>query len=410
MSATPPYTAQSTPSPRSTPPTKANPHPPIASPSRPETSTSKLGKRTAARKANLPSKANPNSQPSPQAPLRSKHHIPHHPHRHHEHDKSVQTALRQTAQFGELLSPVKGGFLAQGDGRRGARDLEGEGVVLGGDVGSERRVGKELGWGDVRRERERRAEAEALAEFVVRMLLYALEGDIHMLTRALYRDLRKQLDLLSAQATSYTRQLDYTYYSLLSTLPAIAETLSLLRDLAVASQALLHDFTTSTVPALTADMSSQIGNLQETFGKLQSERIAGLESRMRVAREKVDGLGERVESVRTRVQEWEARERDGKRRGRRRVGILWGVLGTLVGLFVVMVVVKDGQNEIGGLDGRTDFEGSRETNKTREIEDAASTGLFIDNGRPPKESRSSAPRVTGQSDDFDARLRMFDEL
>lgn len=239
---------------------------------------------------------------------------------------------------------------------------------------------------------------------------YALEGDTYMLTRALYRDLRKQLDLLSAQATSYTRQLDYTYYSLLSSLPAIAETLALLRDLAVASQALLHDFTTSAVPALTADMASQIGNLQETFDKLQSERIAGLEGRMKGAREKVDGLGERVERVRTRVQEWEARERDGKRRGRRRVGILWGVLGTLVGLFVVMVIVRGGHDDIDGLDGRLDVEDSQEANETREIEVGPSTGLLIDKGRSPKEGRSSAPRATGQSDDFDARLRVFDEL
>lgn len=235
--------------------------------------------------------------------------------------------------------------------------------------------------------------------------------NIPLLTQALHRNLHRQFTSLSAQATALTRHLDYTYYSLLSSLPSIAQTLSLLRDLAAQSQTLLHDFTTSAVPSLEADISSQISILRENHDKLQSEQIAGLESRMRVAREKVDGLGERVRSVRARVEAWEARERDEKRRGKRRVGILWGVLGTLLGLFVVVVVVRGWYEEVDRADRAGDFGVEWRANKALEIRDALITSRAIDGGRPsPEESRSSLPRETWQGDDFDARLRMLDEL
>ncbi|MCJ1432996.1 hypothetical protein MMC27_002355 [Xylographa pallens] len=225
------------------------------------------------------------------------------------------------------------------------------------------------------------------------------------------KKLRERLTSLSNLATSTTRQLDYTYYSLLSNLPSLANSLSLLSDLAAQSQTLLDEFTGSSIPSLTADISAQIASLQGNFENLHSEHISGLESRMRVARERVIGLGERVEGVKTRVEDWEQRERDGRRRGRRRVSILWGVLGSLFGLFFIMVILRGWDGDSEGLDGRAELEASRRIDAIfgDETVTDAPVGL-LDDGRPPEGTKSSLARGSSTQEDFDARLRVFDEL
>lgn len=262
------------------------------------------------------------------------------------------------------------------------KDAEGLDPVLS---RAEVKVTKEASWKDVMRQKERRMEVE--------------------------KHLRKQLTSLSNLATSTTRNLDYTYYSLLSSLPSIAESLSLLSDLAAQSQTLLDEFTGSSIPSLTADISSQIATLQGNFDNLQSDRINSLESRMRVARERVIVLGERVENVKTRVEEWEQQERDGKRRGRRRASILWSVLGTLLSLFLILVIFRGWQGQPDELNDRAKLEASRRSDAIFGEEDVADSvaGLLTD-ARPPDDAQSSLARGTSTQDDFDTRLQVFDEL
>ncbi|MCJ1393604.1 hypothetical protein MMC18_006479 [Xylographa bjoerkii] len=394
MSFTPPRTSRSTPSPRSTPPTKALTHPAL-SPRSDSPATLRTDKSSGAypkssrTKPTLPNVQNPQPAPKP------RHHIPHHPHRHREPVKTVQAALLQSTTFGELLSPVKstaGDFTARGTG---GEDRKGKGATKEVEKdegrpdpalsGGETKVVKEATWADVMRQKERRMEGEKI--------------------------LRKQLASLSALATSTTRHLDYTYYSLLSSLPSIADSLSQLSDLAAQSHTLLNEFTDSSIPSLTADISTQISALQGNFESLQGERISSLESRMRVARERVIVLGQRVEGVKTRVEEWERRDRDGKRRGKRRVSILWGVLGTLFGLFLIVVIFRGWQGESDGLDDSAKLEASRRVDAIFGDENVAdSAASLLDDGRPPEGTKSSLARETITQDEFDAHLRIFDEL
>ncbi|MCJ1280889.1 hypothetical protein MMC26_000206 [Xylographa opegraphella] len=390
MSTTPSLTSPSTPSPRSIPSTIL---PPRKDPSAVSQNfqPSKEGPEPSTTKP-----TSPKVQTS-QATLKPHHHIPHHPHRPHRHRepvKTVQAALLQSTAFGEILSPVKStarGFAARGnreerhnkgDKKELERDEDGPGSA---SEGWEPRVIREATWADVTRQKKRRMECQ--------------------------KKLREQLTSLSNLATSTTRQLDYTYYSLLSSLPSITNSLSLLSDLAVRSQTLLDEFTGSSIPSLTADVSSQIASLRENFDNLQSERISALEARMMAARARVIGLGERVESVKTRVEEWEQRETEGKRRGKRRVSILCGVLGSLLGLFLIMVVFNRWQGESDELEGRANVEASRRVDAIfgDEIHTDAAARLLGD-GRPPDGTRSSLPQESSAQDEFDARLRVFDEL
>ncbi|MCJ1378464.1 hypothetical protein MMC17_001563 [Xylographa soralifera] len=394
MSSTPPPTSRSTPSPRSISPTKALAHPTLSTRNETPTASQNLQSPGVRPEPSRTKPTSPNFQTKKSTP-KHRHHIPHHPHRHREPAKTVQAALFQSTAFGELLSPVKstaGGFAARGSGGeekqgRGAKkELErDEGGLDPALREGETRFSKEATWEDVTWQKERRMESE--------------------------KQLRNQLTKLSNLATSTTRQLDYTYYSLLSSLPSIANSLSLLSDLAAQSQALLDEFTASSIPSLTADISSQIASLQGNFDNLQSERISGLELRMRVARERVTVLGERVEGVKIRMEEWERRDRDGKRRGKRRVSIVWGVLGSLFGLFLIMVIVRGWQGESDGLDGRAKLEASRRMDVIfgdETVTDAAA-GL-LDDGRPPEGTKSGVARKTSTQNEFDARLRAFDEL
>ena len=132
---------------------------------------------------------------------------------------------------------------------------------------------------------------------------------------------------------------------------------------------------------------------------------------MRVARQRVRGLGERVEGVKTRVEAWEQRERDGKRRGKRRVSILWGVLGSLFSLFLIVAVLRGWQEESDELDGRANLEASQRIDAIfgdETVVDAAAS--LLDDRRPPEGTKSSGARRTSTQDEFDARLRVFDEL
>ena len=243
----------------------------------------------------------------------------------------------------------------------------------------------------------------------------------HCVLEAALRDhclryLRKQLASLSEVATSTTRHLDYTYYSLLSTIPTIENTISGLRDLATESQTLLNEFTTSSIPSLTTDFSSQIASLHENFDQVQSDRITGLENRMKGARKQVENLGLRVEGVRTKVEQWEVREREGKKRGRRRIGILWGALGVLFSLVVILTVVKDRMGESDDLNARERLKAGRRMEKILGFDAIPKRGTMEDDNPSTTKSAQAESRNSDRTrqhplyDDLDARLRIFDEL
>jgi hypothetical protein len=221
-------------------------------------------------------------------------------------------------------------------------------------------------------------------------------------------------------AASTTRQLDDSYYSLLSSAPSIQDSLSRLCDTARQSQAFLEQFTNDSVPALSNEISAQISTLKDNFDNLQSNRIAGLENRMRDARKRVEGLSERVERVRERVEEWESREKEAKRRGRRNLGILWGVLGTLLGLFVVIVLYRGWNAEKHNLDDVAKREAWKASQQLEailsnanltELDDLLKEGKITAAKTPRPESiKRKVPQQTSPRKEVEEIFRILDEL
>ena len=151
--------------------------------------------------------------------------------------------------------------------------------------------------------------------------------------------LRERYNALASSTLERRRAIEASRNRMLDTVPQIESTLSSLRSLLADTSGMLSTLTSETIPSATAEAQSQVDELQQTLKQMETERIASLQSRVTDARTKVSGLGERMNVVQKRVHGWEEKEREADRRRRRRVGIVWGTLGTLVIVMVVVAVV-----------------------------------------------------------------------
>ena len=112
--------------------------------------------------------------------------------------------------------------------------------------------------------------------------------------------------------------------------------LASLRDLSASASDLLFEFRNSTVPSLVQEYRAQISAQEERYRRIERERVVELEHRVRAAKEKVVGLGKRMESLDQTLDAWEKREEQEKEKGRR-VGLAWLAAGALI-LLVVLVL------------------------------------------------------------------------
>ena len=165
-----------------------------------------------------------------------------------------------------------------------------------------------------------------------------------------------------------------------------------MRDLSRQSAALRTDFDSET-RTLQAETLDQIRAADDATSNAKESMIDDLEDRMRKGRAKMEALGERVDLVQRRVEGWERREGQWQKKVNRRMRILWGVLGSLVGIFVLVLAVKHWS--LGGA-GELECRGSRKQNESiQELE--AEYG----HGRTGEEKKVYYE---------DPRLQVFDDL
>ena len=119
------------------------------------------------------------------------------------------------------------------------------------------------------------------------------------------------------------------------------------------------------------------------------------------------------------VEGWEAKRIEERRRNRRRLGILWAVLGSLVGLFLLVYLIRH-QSDGGTGDevvkmGQVGW-GGNQTKMSMGKEDVGKpVGKFSQSNMETTASRAertvhAAMRTDRGDDDVDSRLRIFDEL
>ena len=230
-------------------------------------------------------------------------------------------------------------------------------------------------------------------------------------------DFRTRLSTLSTLSTTMTRRLDYTYYSLLSSLSSLTSTISSLSSLSAQTSVLQTHFTSSS-SSLTSEITSQIASSSNSFDA-QARRIYQLETRIKEGRRKVARLGERLDGVRDNVERSSLRDRETRRIVGRRWKMLWGFLGFLTGLFVILATTRQWRRNAYAIrDGvvhsvdRTEevFEevvGLRENGQQKRESRRDDEGV-----RPGAKTRIGAQETTATSSvvDADVILRLFDEL
>jgi hypothetical protein len=146
---------------------------------------------------------------------------------------------------------------------------------------------------------------------------------------------------LSSIATTTTRRVDYTYYNLLSALPALGQALAQLQDLTKSASELLGKFTQESIPEMLQEHESQVSVLKGNLDTMRKAKLGDLEARMKKARERVTGLGDRVNAVRKRVEIWEMRENERLARRRKWWRVIWTMLAALIFLIIAVVIWRN---------------------------------------------------------------------
>ena len=231
-------------------------------------------------------------------------------------------------------------------------------------------------------------------------------------------DLRSRLSRLSTLSTTTTRRLDYTYYSLLSSISSLTSSLSSLSSLSTQTSTLQAHFSSSS-SSLTSEITTQISASNSSVD--QARRISQLENRIKEGRERVARLGERLDGVRDKVERSSLRDRESRRTIGRRLKMLWGTLGFLIGLFLILAATRQWRRNGNATkdeavhsgspmeDGSEKVLGTRHEIRERNTEMA----------QPDKEGKRASAKAdmnvqvtaAGSSAvDVDATLRLFDEF
>lgn len=156
-------------------------------------------------------------------------------------------------------------------------------------------------------------------------------------------ELRQSLKNVEDVAMSSTRELDDTYYSILEKASILRSTVQSLQQLAEESRRmhLTFDQDTQQLEKETNDNLASFNNFEQ-----QEETINELVQRLQASRGKTEGLNERLESARHRVEAFEQRENEKEANRRKRWHFIWGSLALVV-LLVIPILVARNRRAVG---------------------------------------------------------------
>ncbi|KAF2467577.1 uncharacterized protein BDR25DRAFT_292080 [Lindgomyces ingoldianus] len=314
------------------------------------------------------------------------HGLHHHPHRHHHHHSrhgkdTVQSAiqLHPPTSFGDLLkqaSRTSHHSLAQSvpESRRVS--------VLRADAKPRPHPLKPVPPEDVARERAR--------------------------VKARENELSSSLQTLSDQSLKASRQLDDTYYSVLEKVAILRQTIGSLQELSGLTKELHENFQADT-KELTEEVKVQFDGFNN-FGTQQGH-VEALEERIRAGKGKASALHERLVEARSRVDARAKLEAKWEARTTRRLRILWGIFGTLIGLVVIAMLVQQLKPVHSAIDSKKalDF-GSRSNHIDAPIPESAKEALINSSPTGSKCQSSASLSKTILVPEADPGLRTFDEL
>lgn len=154
---------------------------------------------------------------------------------------------------------------------------------------------------------------------------------IHLMNAEAEEELQRRLTAVNKTSVDITRRLDYTYYNLLE---KVGDTLAIVQSFqALSSQTKeMTDHFTREASMLESDVKRKVETLKKTFDEREM-RVKQLEERGSRAHTKAQELGARLENARSRLEAWEKKEGEEKRRR----SWFWRSTWTVVALILVLI-------------------------------------------------------------------------
>lgn len=151
------------------------------------------------------------------------------------------------------------------------------------------------------------------------------------------RELLAALKKVEELGMQSTRQLDDTYYSILEKAENMRNTLAEMQKLAAESRSSREKFDREA-----DELRQSTEETMDGFGefKTQEEAIDGYVSRLAESKTKTEGLNERLEAARKRVEAYEKRYRETRAKARQRWNITWGSLAAALVLLLALVIAR----------------------------------------------------------------------
>lgn len=155
------------------------------------------------------------------------------------------------------------------------------------------------------------------------------------------RELLAALKRVEELGMQSTRQLDDTYYSILEKAENMRNTLAEMQRLADESRSSREKFELEA-----KELKQRTEKTMDGFGefKTQEEAIDGYVSRLAESKTKTEGLNERLEAARKRVEAYEKRYRETRAKARQRWNITWGSLAAALVLVVALLIARHYRN------------------------------------------------------------------
>ena len=150
-------------------------------------------------------------------------------------------------------------------------------------------------------------------------------------------ELRSTLNELTELASASTRRVDRLYMNIMEKVATLRRTIHKLQQLATETSNVHKEFEED-AQAIAGDFEGQV----EAFKGFeeQQQQVESLRGRIQTSIEKSEALQERLKAARDRVASWEKREDEWQARTSMKLRIGWTCVGVLIGLIVTILILK----------------------------------------------------------------------
>ncbi|KAF2204190.1 hypothetical protein GQ43DRAFT_365158 [Delitschia confertaspora ATCC 74209] len=221
-------------------------------------------------------------------------------------------------------------------------------------------------------------------------------------------ELRSSLQSLSEHSLQTSRRLDDTYYSILEKVALLRQTIGNLQELSGLTKELYQTFQGDS-KEFAEEMRGQIDAFNAFT--IQEKQVWDLQGRIKAGRDKADALKARLAEARKRVDARAEVEARWEVKTRRRLRIIWGILGSILGIVVIILCVQQVKSVQSAKDPEASLAAvARSKLAETSIPEPAKEILFRQSPIRPRPHTVSTPLLSKSSMTENTGLHVFDEL